>query len=107
MSKNHFTDKQGRKYSVVYASANEIEKYDDLAVEFFDKILDMDYRSCFISDRSSLCHLRGSFEHDGVDKETIEKVKEIFHTDISDIEDGNFVEIFNRIANLRVGNIIM
>lgn len=107
MSKNHITDKQGRKYLVAYAPTSEIEKYDDLAVEFFDKILDTDYWSCFISDQSSLCHFRGSMEYDGVDKETIEKVKEIYHIDISDIEDGNFVEIFRRIASLRPDNIVM
>ncbi|MGZ5283783.1 MAG: hypothetical protein ACXWEY_16020 [Bacteroidia bacterium] len=39
---------------IQYASTVEIEKYENVAVDFFNRIIEIDYDSCFISDESSL-----------------------------------------------------
>jgi hypothetical protein len=107
MGRNEFTDKSGRKFTVLYASNKEIRKHEDLAVEFFEKVLGEDYGRFYISDQSSLLHMRASEEDDGVDKMVIEKIREVYGVDISDIEDANFVRIFERIEAARAGSYVM
>ncbi len=107
MGRNEFTDKNGRKYTVLYASDKEIRKHEDLAVDFFEKVLGADYSRFYISDQSSLLHMRASEEDDGVDKKVVEKIREAYGVDISDIEDANFVRIFERIEAARAGTTVM
>ena len=92
MSSKEIIDKDGKKHTIRFASTERIEKYDELATEFFEKILGFDYGNCILTDLSSI------LDFSNMDAELIGKVMDIYKIDISDIEDGNFAEIFDRIA---------
>ena len=55
----------------------------------------MDYADCWISDESSLWDFHGEESNDHLNK----KVWETYRVDISDIEDGKLVKIFQRIED--------
>ncbi|MEW6206876.1 MAG: hypothetical protein AB1631_00810 [Acidobacteriota bacterium] len=84
----------GTGLPIEFASSVEISSYEDVALDFFDKILDMNYRECWISDESSLWdfHAEESNEH------LNQKILMIYGVDVSDIESGNLVKIFERIS---------
>jgi hypothetical protein len=86
----------GIKVPVQFASSNEIDSFEHIAVKFFNEILDLDYYNCFISDGSSLWY----FEDSNSIEHYYKKINDIYGIDISDIEDGNLVEIFRRIELL-------
>lgn len=83
----------------------EIEQYEDIAVDFFRRILDMDYYGCLITDESSLYDFDFEFdaEKDKIDHQTetlLEKVKQVYGLDVSDLEDLFLIDIFKRIRIL-------
>jgi len=84
----------GTGLPIEFASNVEISTYEDVALDFFDKVLDMDYRECWISDESSLWdfHTEESNEH------LNQIILETYGVDVSDIENGNLVKIFERIS---------
>ena len=59
----------GSKVPVQFAESNRIEENEEIAIDFFDKIVGMNYYDCFISDYSSL----SDFDLDN--EETLEKIK--------------------------------
>jgi hypothetical protein len=71
----------------------EIEQYEPLANEFFEKILAMNYNECLVTDESSLW----DFHSEETNEEYHRKIMEVYGTDVSDIESGNLVRIFERI----------
>lgn len=81
---------------VEFASTNEIDQYDFIAVDFFKKVLAMSYYDCFISDESSLW----DFHSEETNEYLFKKILEHYEVDVSDIESGNLVEIFKRIELL-------
>lgn len=100
MSRYRIMDKNARKITVMCASTQEIDKYEDLAMEFFERILGLDYNCCLLTDKSSLLHISGSSEYGGVDQNIVNRIIKVYGVDISDIDDANFVEIFSRIAGV-------
>lgn len=56
----------------------------------------MNFYDCFISDESSLW----DFHTEETNEHLFEKILEIYEVDVSDIENGNLVEIFKRIELL-------
>ena len=85
----------GKSVPIEVADSSIISTYDNIARVFLEKILDMDYNRIFISDESSLWDFCMS-END--QKKYLKKVKQIFNLDISDLEDGNLIKIFQRIS---------
>lgn len=95
---------------IVIAPQIDIESYHDIATEFFPKILDMDYENVLLTDESSIYDFTCVFGENEEESENlteknedriIEKIKEVYNIDISDIKNGYLVEIFRRIEILR------
>jgi hypothetical protein len=76
------------------ASTTEIDKYEILATEFFEKVLDINRNECLMTDESSLWDFHGEMSNDSFYSKILEK----YGVDVSDITDGNLVKIFQRIA---------
>ena len=68
-SKDNELPRPGSKVPIQFAESNRINENEEIAVDFFDKIIGINYYDCFISDYSSLV----DFDLD--DKETLEKIK--------------------------------
>ncbi len=83
-----------KRPQIEMASRVEIEQYEQVAIDFFEKILGMSYRDCLITDESSL------WDFPGDETNTVyhHKIAEVYGTDASDIESGNLVQIFRRIS---------
>ena len=71
----------------------EIEQYEPLANEFFEKILAMSYNECLVTDESSLWDFHGG----EANEEYHRKITQVYGVDVSNIENGNLVQIFERI----------
>ena len=78
------------------APSTEIDQYEHIAVNFFQKILNLDYYECLITDESSLWDFHGEETNDHLHK----RISAVYEVDVSDIESGNLVEIFKRIVLL-------
>ena len=85
----------GAGLPIEFASTDRIQFFDDIADDFFRRVLDMNYQECFISDESTLwdSHAEETNEH------LHEKIWNAYRVDVSDIDDGNLVKIFDRIEN--------
>lgn len=79
---------------IEFSASDEVDKHVLIAANFFEKILDIDYRECFILDESSLWDFHTEESNDVLNR----KIIETYGVDISDIESGNLVQIFNRIS---------
>lgn len=77
-----------------FADSTEVDSYEEIAVDFFDRVLGMDYMDCCITDQSSI----DDFSPVMPGSEIVSKVLDIYRVDISDIKDGNLVQIFKRIS---------
>ena len=85
----------GTKVPLQFAPRLEVPLYDDIAADFFRRILNMDYRNVFITDKSSLW----DFPIEDPVEELVERIREAYSVDIGDIEDGNLVSIFRRLQD--------
>jgi hypothetical protein len=59
----------GANVPVEYTETDRIEKYEEIAVDFFDKIIGINFYDCFISDLSSL------HDFDLANEETLKKIE--------------------------------
>ena len=84
----------GTTTPLILASTEGIKKYSDLALDFFDKILDVNYNEVFISDESSIW----DFVLEGDLALYYEKIKDAYGIDVSSTN-GNFLKIFENIEN--------
>lgn len=81
----------GSKVPVQFAASERIEQHEETAVDFFDKIIGINFYDCFISDYSSLV----DFDMDN--EETLEKIK--IEYGIEPKGDLFLVDIFEQIKN--------
>ena len=81
----------GTKVFFEFAETSKIELFEEIAIDFFDKIIGINYFDCFISDYSSLA----DFELDNT--ETIEKIKTIYGVEPK--SDLILADIFEQIKN--------
>jgi hypothetical protein len=86
----------GTHVPLEFAATVKIDQYRDIARDFLDRIFHLNYDECFISDESSL----GDF-HAGDSDELHRKIAIIYGVDVSDVERGLLVGIFERIAERR------
>jgi len=87
-------DKLPRPGTVVpiqFAKTSLIEELETEAIDFFDKIIGMDYYSCFISDETSL------YDFGMYDDGTLRKINEVYRLDLHDLENGNLVKLLTLI----------
>ena len=87
-----------------FASADKIERYEHLLPDFFVAVLNMDYyeNALFDSDESSLSDFTPYGRGPKANRAEIglwqTRIEEKYGMDVSDIEDGNLVKIFDRIS---------
>jgi hypothetical protein len=85
----------GTGLPIEFAPTDQIELHWEIAEDFFRRILEMNYQGCWVSDQSSLWDFHGEESN----QQLHQKVWESYRVDISDIEDGNLVRIFERIES--------
>ncbi|WP_428232711.1 hypothetical protein [Flavobacterium sp.] len=82
----------GKKTQIQFSDTTEIDKYESIASDFFDKIIGISYYNCFISDYSSI------LEFDLEKEEVITKIK--IEYSIEPNENLIFAEIFKQINEI-------
>jgi hypothetical protein len=85
----------GTGLPIEFASTEKVSLHSDIAGDFFERVLEQNYDDCWISDESSLWDFHGEETNEHLHK----KIWECYRVDVSDIEDGNLVKIFERIEN--------
>jgi hypothetical protein len=83
----------GTKVPLSFADTSQIDNLEDIARDFFEKILDLDYYECFISDESSLT----DFGRD--DEEALQKINLTYSLGLTDLGDGNIVRLLTLIKD--------
>ena len=94
----------GTYVPIQFAATDNIDKYENTAVDFFKNILDMNYYDGFFSDRSALCDFGffGNNEDAKKEKEElIKKTRKLYNADITDIFNEPLWKIFERIEKHR------
>jgi hypothetical protein len=81
----------GVKVPIQFASVDEISRFEALATDFFPAILGHELNQCFVSDESSLMDFGGEWPN------YCSRVLLRYKVDISDMEPGNLVRVFERI----------
>jgi hypothetical protein len=81
----------GAKVPIKFASVDEISRFEALATDFFPAILGHELSQCFVSDESSLIDFGGEWSN------YCSRVLLRYKVDISDLEPGNLVRVFERI----------
>ena len=98
--KNNYLHRPGEKVPIKFAPTVNMDKYEEIAVEFFKNILDIDYYSGFFSDCSSLANF-GSFGNDENLKnerdKIIKKIYSYYNMDITDIYNEPLWKIFEKL----------
>lgn len=79
--------------NMAFASAEKVKEYEQLGVDFMQKILNLDFHECFISDESTLYDFLN-----GACDQLDQKILDIYRVDVSDVEDRNLVQIFEKIS---------
>jgi hypothetical protein len=90
---HNIAPRPGEKVSLSYADTSQINELEERASDFFEKILDINYYDCFISDESSLL----DFNKD--DGETLNKINLIYNLGLTEIGDGNIVRLLKMIKD--------
>ncbi|HEY2976036.1 MAG TPA: hypothetical protein VGJ48_26210 [Pyrinomonadaceae bacterium] len=75
----------------------EVDKFESIVPDFFERILDMDRSDCLITDESSLW----DFHTEGSNDPFYFKILEAYGIDVSDVEKGNLAKIFQRIMDAK------
>lgn len=97
---NNELPRPGTKVSFKYALTQEIERHEVIAVDFFDKILRLNYYACFVSDESSLGDfdsLEGDDNPNDFKGKIIKRVLDTYGVDISDVYDSYLVDVFQKL----------
>ncbi len=81
----------GSKVPIQFADSDRIEKFESIAVDFFDKIIGINYYDCFISDMTSL------HDFDLDNEEIMQKIKQEYGIEPSG--DLFLADIFEQIKN--------
>ena len=90
-----YLPKPWERKELEFASDEKILKNESFAVEFFDKILGMDFYKGFFSDETYLEHFYCDDDKEGITKKgIIEKVKSYYGVDIGDVYDSSLPDIF-------------
>ncbi len=85
----------GTGLPIEFASTERIRCFDDIADDFFPRVLDMNYGDCLITDESTLW----DFHMEESNEDLHKTIWDAYRVDVSDIDDGNLVKILERIEN--------
>ncbi len=69
---NENIPRPGASVPLEFSKTDRIERYEEIAVDFFDKIIGINFYDCFISDLSSL------YDFDLANEETLKKIESEF-----------------------------
>jgi hypothetical protein len=83
-----------KNHPLQFATTEGIDSHQETAERFVKLVLNLEWAS--ISDESSLNDFSLIEDSKGLE----EKIKEVFGVDVSDIEDGNLLKIFERIDGI-------
>ena len=100
-----YLPKPWERKELEFASDEKILKNESFAVEFFDKILGMDFYKGFFSDETYLEHFYCDVDDDKkerIKKGIIEKVKSYYGVDIRDVYDFALPDVFTFIDKNRI-----
>lgn len=93
-SKENKLPRPGSKVSFQFAESSKIELYEEIAIDFFDKIIGISYYECFVSDYSTL------FDFGLDDDETIKKIESMYRIKPdSDLVLADIFELINKARN--------
>lgn len=84
----------GSRVPIEFATSDRIASLWHIAERFLPDVLDIDPSDVFLSDESTLWDF--AFGQESV-APLVARTREVFGVDISDIEDGNLVQIFTRL----------
>lgn len=87
----------GKGLPIEFASRSRVERHAELATDFTKRVLQLEW--AWISDDSSLWDFHGDDTNDSLNA----RVREIYGVDVSDVPSGNLADIFDKIAENRVG----
>ena len=99
---NKYLPKPWEKKELEFASDEKILKNECFAVEFFDKILGIDFYKGFFSDETYLEHFYCDVDDDKkekIKKGIIEKVKSYYGVDIREVYDFALADVFQFIID--------
>jgi hypothetical protein len=85
----------GTGLPIVLAPSDEVANHTIIAADFFEKILGIDYRNCFISNESSLWDFHMEESNDHLNR----KIQDVYGVDISDVDNAKLVKIFERLIS--------
>ena len=103
---NEYLPKPWERKRLEFASDEKILKNESFAVEFFDKILGMDFYKGFFSDETYLEHFYCDDDKEGITKKgIIEKVKSYYGVDIGDVYDSSLPDIFQFIIDKKTNTV--
>jgi len=97
---NNELPRPGTKVPLQYALTQEIERHEEIAVDFFNKILKLNYYDCFVSDESSLGNfdsLQGDDNPNDFKDKIIKRVQDTYGIDIADVYDNCLVDVFKKL----------
>ena len=83
----------GTTVPLSFADTSQVDDLEDVAPDFFEKILDLNYYECFISDESSL----NDFGRD--DDITLQKINSTYNLGLTDLGDGNIFRLLTLIKD--------
>lgn len=92
----------GSKVPLRFAATDEIGRYEAIAVDFFSKVLGMDYHEGFYSDGSILQYFEPPDDEAAARRmreEIIHRTRELYDIDIAAIYDEPLHQIFKEIKN--------
>ena len=75
------------------ASTTEVDKFEDIAPDFFERILEMDRNDCLMTDESSLWDFHSEMSNESF----VSRILDVYGVDVSDMEKANLAKIFHRI----------
>jgi hypothetical protein len=81
----------GTRVSIQFASSARVDSHGSLKQDFIQRVLKVEW--AFISDETELIHFTG----DQDTSEFVERIREVYGVDVSDIESGSVSEILDRI----------
>lgn len=90
---------------IEFAPQFQIEQYDDILIDFIARVVKpiMGIEGVMLTDESSLYDLDAEVTENGIvhhTEEFLDKIKEVYGIDVSDVENLLFIDIFKRIRIL-------
>ncbi|MGY5878762.1 MAG: hypothetical protein RTV31_00870 [Candidatus Thorarchaeota archaeon] len=78
---------------IIFAPSERISCYEEIAKDFLPMICNQLWEDCWVSDLSSIWDFLCEDDREAI----FERVQSEYGIDISDIEDGNLLDIFDRL----------